>query len=36
VDAARFRSAKRIFGSGNASAKVVKAVVGYLRRLGRD
>jgi len=36
VDAARFRSARRIFGTGNASARVVDAVGGYLRKDGRD
>jgi UDP-N-acetylglucosamine 2-epimerase len=36
VDEARFRSARRIFGTGNASANVVEAVVGYLRKSGRD
>jgi len=36
VDPARFRSARRIFGDGNASAKVVGAVEGYLRKFGRD
>jgi UDP-N-acetylglucosamine 2-epimerase len=35
VDRARFRSARRIFGTGNASAKVVKAVEEYLRKSGR-
>jgi len=35
VDVARFRSAKRIFGSGNASEKVVDSVEGYLRKAGR-
>ena len=35
VDPARFRSARRIFGAGNASAKVVDAVEGYLRKSGR-
>ena len=36
IGAAKFRSAKRIFGSGNASARVVDAVEGYLRKSGRD
>ena len=36
VGAARFRSARRIFGSGNASGKVVGAVEGYLGKPGRD
>ena len=35
VDGARFRSARRIFGTGNASAKVVRAVEAYLRKSGR-
>ena len=36
VDATRFRSTKRIFGTGNASEKVVDAVEGYLERPGRE
>jgi len=37
TDSARFRSAGRIFGAGNASAKVVDAVERYLRKKsGRD
>ena len=36
VDPARFRSARRIFGAGNASAKVADAVEGYLRKSGRS
>jgi len=36
VGAARFQSAGRIFGTGNASAKVVDAVEGYLRKSGLD
>jgi len=36
IDAARFRSARRIFGTGNASAKVAYAVEGYLRKSGRS
>jgi UDP-N-acetylglucosamine 2-epimerase len=36
MSTARFRSAGRIFGKGNASAKVVRAIEGYLRKPGRD
>jgi UDP-GlcNAc3NAcA epimerase len=36
IKAARFRSARRIFGNGRASEKVVAAVEGYLRKAGRD
>ena len=36
IRAARFRSARRIFGNGRASEKVVGAVEGYLRKAGRD
>jgi UDP-N-acetylglucosamine 2-epimerase (non-hydrolysing) len=36
VDKARFRSATRIFGAGNASEKVVDAIEDYLRKSVRD
>jgi len=36
VKAERFQSAGRIFGTGDASEKAVRAVEGYLRRSGRD
>jgi len=35
IGAARFRSAERIFGKGDASVRVARAVEKYLRRLGR-
>jgi len=35
IDESRFRSARRMFGTGNASAKVVEAVEGYIKRSGR-
>ncbi|HXW94208.1 MAG TPA: UDP-N-acetylglucosamine 2-epimerase (non-hydrolyzing) [Nitrososphaerales archaeon] len=36
VGAAKFRSAGRLFGKGNASANVADAVEGYLKKPGRD
>ena len=36
VSPSKFKSARRIFGRGEASAKVVSAVEAYLRRSGRD
>jgi UDP-N-acetylglucosamine 2-epimerase (non-hydrolysing) len=36
IGSAQFRSARKIFGRGDASPKVVRAVEGYLRKLGRD
>jgi UDP-N-acetylglucosamine 2-epimerase len=36
IGPARFRSARKVFGRGDASPKVVRAVEGYLRKLGRD